>query len=47
MDLKEWIFNGVYFGWVWWSWKNWFLIVSTLVECGGHERTEFNSFCYR
>ena len=30
--LKEIIFNSFYVGRVWWSWKNWFLTVSTLVE---------------
>ena len=44
--LKELIFNNVYFGRVWWSWKNWFLRVSLLGECGGLERTDFNSFCF-
>ena len=26
---------------MWWSWKNWFLIVATLGGCGGLERTDF------
>ena len=42
--LKEMILNSFYFGMAWWSWKNWFLSVSTLIGCGGLERTHFNSF---
>ena len=42
--LKELILNSFYFGRVWWSWKNWFLTVSTLGGCGGLERTDFEQF---
>ena len=42
--LKELIFDTFYFGKVWWSWKNWFLIVSMLGGCGGLERTDFWHF---
>ena len=38
MVLKELIFYSFYVGRVWWSWKNWFLTVSTLGGCGGLER---------
>ena len=39
--LKDLIFNSFYFGWVWWSSKNYVLPVSTLGGCGGLERTNF------
>ena len=42
--LKELIYNRFYFGRMWWSWKNWFLTVSTLTGCGGLETTKFNDF---
>ena len=29
---------------MWWSWRNWFLTVSMLEECGGLERTDFLQF---
>ena len=29
---------------MWWSWKNWFLTVSSLGGCGGLERTDFYIF---
>ena len=41
LALKELIFYSLYFGRVWWSWKNWFWTVSTLSGCGGLERTDF------
>ena len=41
MVLKEVIFNSFYFGQVWWSVKNLFLIVSTLGGCGCPERSDF------
>ena len=42
--LKELILNTFYFGKVVWSWKNWFLSVSTLGGCGDVERTDFWHF---
>ena len=39
--LKELIFNTFYFGRVQWSWKNWFLKLSTLEGYGGLEITDF------
>ena len=42
--MKELILNCFYFGRVSWSWKNWFLTVSTFGGCGGHERTDFEQF---
>ena len=44
MVLKELIFNTFYFGRVWWSSKNSFLILSNLEGCGGLERTDFKYF---
>ena len=41
MVLKEQNFHSFYFERVWWSGENLFLIVSTLGECGGPERTDF------
>ena len=26
---------------MWWSWRNWFFIISMMEECGGLERTDF------
>ena len=42
--LKELIFDTFYFGKVWWSWKNWFLMFSTSEGCCGLERTDFWHF---
>ena len=42
--LKELIYNSFHFGRVWWSWKNWILLGSTLDQCDGHKRTDFNQF---
>ena len=42
--LKELTLNSFYFGTVWWSWKKWFWIVSTLEGCGGLKRTDFEQF---
>ena len=42
--LKEFIWTDLYFGRVWWSWKNWFWTVSCLGGCGGLERTDFEQF---
>ena len=42
--LKGLILNSFYFGTVWWSWKNWIWTVSTLGQCGGLERTDFEQF---
>ena len=44
--LKELIFNSLYIGNVWWSWKSWFLTVAHLGRCGGLERTDFEQFLY-
>ena len=44
MVLKELIFHSLYFGRVWWSWKNWIFTVSTLGGCDGLERTNFEQF---
>ena len=41
MVLKELIFNSVYFGQMWLSWKNSFFTVSTLDVCGGLEKNSF------
>ena len=38
--MKELIISNFYFGWVWWSSKNWFLTSSTLGRCGGLERPD-------
>ena len=48
MVLKELIFDTFYFGKVWWSWKNWFLIFPTSEGCCGLEQTDFwkNSFYF-
>ena len=46
MVLKELIFYSFYVGRVWWSWKNWFLTVSTLGGCGGLERNDFLQFIF-
>ena len=45
LEKKKQIFNSFNLagGW-WWSWKNWFLTVSTLGGCGGPERTDFKQF---
>ena len=42
--FRELILNSFYFGRVWWSWKNWFLTVSSLGGCGGLEITDFEQF---
>ena len=44
MVLKELIFNSLYFGRMGWSWKNRFLTFSSLGDCGGLERTDFQQF---
>ena len=42
--MKELILNSLYFGRVWWSWKNWFWMVPSLVGCGDVERNDFEQF---
>ena len=42
--LKELIFYSFPLGRVWWSRKNVILTVSTLIQCGGLQRTKFSQF---
>ena len=44
--FKALILNSFYIGRVWWSWKNWFLTVSTFGRYGGLERTDFEQFLF-
>ena len=44
MVLKGLILNSFYFLRVWWSWKISFWTVSTLRDCGGLERADFEQF---
>ena len=41
MVFKELIFNGFYFGRVWWPSKNLVLTVSILAGCAALQRTDF------